>query len=141
MMLPWGGVRCVPVLSRSPRLSPMNHLSILVGTNQRLQAKLVHQSIRGTFEETLESTAAVNPSTRQSLTFGSLIRMPNHGVIGTLTRSCYNMNGRRRNTTPLHAVIGVSHFTPLVFSIKGLCGVEATTAIKRAVSLLSAKWK
>jgi hypothetical protein len=31
------------------------------------------------------------------------------------------------------------HFTPLVFSVDGMCGVEASAAIKRAASLLSAK--
>ena len=33
------------------------------------------------------------------------------------------------------------HFTPLVFSVDGMYGVEATAAIKRAAALLSAKWK
>jgi hypothetical protein len=33
------------------------------------------------------------------------------------------------------------HFTPLVFSVDCMCGVEATAAIKRAAALLSAKRK
>jgi hypothetical protein len=33
------------------------------------------------------------------------------------------------------------HFTPLMFSIDGMCRVEASTAIKLVASLLSAKWK
>ena len=33
------------------------------------------------------------------------------------------------------------HFTPLVFSVDGLSGVEATATIKRVAALLSTKWK
>ena len=33
------------------------------------------------------------------------------------------------------------HFTPLVFSVDGMVGMEAQAAIKRLASLLSAKWK
>ena len=33
------------------------------------------------------------------------------------------------------------HFTPLVFSVDGMVGVEAGAAIKRVASLLSTKWK
>jgi hypothetical protein len=33
------------------------------------------------------------------------------------------------------------HFTPLVFSVDGLSGVEATATIKRVTALLSTKWK
>ena len=33
------------------------------------------------------------------------------------------------------------HFTPLVFSVDGMVGVEAQAAIKRLASLLSVKWK